>query len=79
MPGVNYLWDPIGDNIVREFDDDGNVIADYTYEPGLHGNLISQHRDGKSSFYHYDGQGNTLALTDENGDVTDRYAYSAFG
>jgi RHS repeat-associated protein len=41
--------------------------------------VISQFRNGQESFYHTDGQGSTLALTDANGDVTDTYAYSAFG
>ena len=79
MPVVNYLWNPLNDNIVREFDDEGNTIADYTTESGLHGNVISQRRDGQDSVYHYDGQGSTLALTNANGDVTDTYAYNAFG
>jgi hypothetical protein len=30
-------------------------------------------------FYHYDGQGSTQLLTDENGNVTDSYANTAFG
>jgi RHS repeat-associated protein len=33
----------------------------------------------QTSYYHYDGLGSTLCLTDENGDVTDNYAYMAFG
>jgi RHS repeat-associated protein len=31
------------------------------------------------SFYHYDRQGSTLALTDGSGTVTDKYAYSPYG
>jgi RHS repeat-associated protein len=34
---------------------------------------------GINSFYHYDGLGNTRALSDTNGVVTDRNAYTAFG
>ncbi|MFN0019734.1 MAG: RHS repeat domain-containing protein [Pirellulaceae bacterium] len=79
MTAVNYLWNPINDNIVEEFDDAGNTIAEYTTEPGQFGDVISQFRDGQESFYHTDGQGSTLALTNSNGDVTDTYAYSAFG
>jgi RHS repeat-associated protein len=77
--GRHFLWDPIEDNIVEEFDDAGNTIADYTTEPFLHGDVISQHRGGQSRFYHFDGQGNTTSLTDANGNVTDTYAYNAFG
>ena len=30
MTAVNYLWDPVEQNIVRELDDSGNVLAQYT-------------------------------------------------
>lgn len=79
MTAVNYLWNPINDNIVEEFDDAGNTIAEYTTEPDQFGDVVSQFRDGQESFYHTDGQGSTLALTNANGDLTDTYAYSAFG
>ena len=48
--GKHFLWDPIEDNIVKEIDDSGITIADYTTEPYLYGDLISQHRDGQPSF-----------------------------
>ena len=79
MPVVNYLWNPLNDNIVREFDDAGTVIAEYTTESDQFGNVVSQRRNGVDSVYHYDGQGSTLALTNASGDVTDAYAYSTFG
>ena len=41
--------------------------------------LISQERDGKKSYYVYDGHGSVRALTDESGKVTDKYVYDAFG
>jgi hypothetical protein len=49
--GKHFLWDPVEDNIVKEINDSGNTIADYTTEPYLYGDLISQHRDGLSSFW----------------------------
>ena len=41
--------------------------------------LISLERDGKKSYYVYDGHGSVRALADENGKVTDKYVYDAFG
>jgi RHS repeat-associated protein len=79
MPRTYFFWDPVSDNILQERDDDGNVTAEYTTEPGLHGNLISQNRGGVESQYHFDPQGSTLALTDDNQNVTDTYGYNAFG
>jgi RHS repeat-associated protein len=77
--GTRLLWDPIEDNIVRELDDSNTTVADYTTEPYLYGDLISQDRDGQSRFYHFDGRGSTTELTDSSGVVTDTRRYSAFG
>ena len=79
MPETNFFWDPLSDNILQERDETGAVTAEYTTEPGLYGNLISQNRVGVESQYHFDALGSTLALTDDNQQVTDTYAYSAFG
>lgn len=79
MPETNFFWDPDEDNIIQERDETGAITAEYTTEPGLYGNLISQNRDGIESQYHFDSQGSTLALTDDNQNVTDTYAYTFFG
>ena len=39
--------------------------------------LISQERDGKKSYYVYDGHGSVRVLADESGKVTDTYVYDA--
>jgi RHS repeat-associated protein len=72
-----YCYDPINGQIDRELDENGNVLVEYTREPD--GTLISEHRNGVSRQYHFDGQGNTLALTDDDGNVTDTFAYNASG
>ncbi|GAB4191244.1 MAG: hypothetical protein Tsb002_19760 [Wenzhouxiangellaceae bacterium] len=41
--------------------------------------LLSQNRGGTVNYYHYDGLGSTRALSDNNGALTDSYAYEAFG
>ncbi|HUP77904.1 MAG TPA: RHS repeat-associated core domain-containing protein, partial [Pirellula sp.] len=79
MGAINYIWDEENDSLLEEVDDDGNIIASYTNEPGPFGKVISQERNGVTSYYHYDGQGNTVALTDDNENVTDAYIYSAYG
>ena len=79
MPEINFFWDPLSDNILQERDETGAVTAEYTAEPGLYGNIISQSRGGVESQFHYDAQGSTLAVTDDNQNVTDTFAYNAFG
>lgn len=79
MPAVNYDWDDVEDNIVEEYDDAGVTVAEYTTEPGLYGNVISQNRSGVESQFHFDALGSTLVFTDNNQQVTDTRAYSAFG
>jgi RHS repeat-associated protein len=76
---THFFWDPVEDNIVQERDDTGVITAEYATEPYLYGNLISQNRGGVESQYHFDPQGSTLALTDDSQQVTDTYAYTAFG
>ena len=77
MPTANYLWNPINDSVIAEFDDAGNTIAEYTTEPD--GRLISEYRDGVTYQHHYDAQGNTRALTNDQGEVTDTFAYTSNG
>jgi len=79
MSEANVFWDPLSDNILQERDETGVVTAEYTTEPGLYGNLISQSRGGVKSQYHFDALGSTFALTDDSQEVTDTYAYTAFG
>jgi RHS repeat-associated protein len=79
MVAVNYHWNPINDNIVREFGDGGAIVAEYTTEPDLYGNVVSQYRNGQTSYLLSDGQGSTTDLTNDAGTVTDTIRYSAFG
>lgn len=79
MADITYVWDPIEDNVIQEKDENGNVLVDYTTRPTLYGSVLSQDRGGQVRHYHFDGQGNTTELTDENGNVTDTRKYSAFG
>ena len=73
---VKYLNDNSSlTNVLAEIDFDGSVQAYYT----IGADVISQERDGKVSVYLYDGHGSVVGLANENGKVTDTYAYDAFG
>ncbi|MBO2946237.1 AHH domain-containing protein [Paenibacillus sp. F411] len=62
--------------LLLETDEAGRVSAAYVYGLGLIGR---ESADGRYQSYHYDLRGSTTRLTDEEGDVTDRYTYGAFG
>jgi choice-of-anchor A domain-containing protein/RHS repeat-associated protein len=53
----------------------GTITTAYSYGH----DLISQDKNGATSFYHYDGLGSTRALSDTIGALTDTYDYEAFG
>ena len=78
MPEIEYVWDELGDNVIEEYEDSVLSVS-YDHEPGLYGNLLSQNRNGVTSYYHYDGRGDTVALTDDSGNVTDTKEYDAWG
>lgn len=61
--------------VLAEMDYDGTEKCFYTRGA----DLVSQERDGKKSYYVYDGHGSVRALFNEEGKVTDRYTYDAFG
>ncbi len=78
MAKTTYMWDELSDNVAAEYED-GVLSAAYTHEPGLYGNLLSENRNGVTSYYHFDGRGDTVALTDDSSNVTDTKEYDAWG
>jgi RHS repeat-associated protein len=61
--------------VVEELQNGVGVVKSYTY--GL--DLISQRSASGVNFYQYDGHGSVRGLTDANAQITDTYAYDAFG
>ena len=51
----------------------------YIYGPGLLYEITETATTTNTLTYHYDLRGSTIALTDNNGNVTDRVQYSAYG
>lgn len=73
---IEYLIDPTGElsHVVAETD--GTSLTAF-YVRG--DDLLAVIRSTGSRFYHADGLGSIRTLTDEAGNVTDRYSFSAFG
>jgi RHS repeat-associated protein len=62
--------------LLEEQDNAGNIVARYVYGRGL---VSRQDGAGNLSVYHFDSLGSTVALTNQSGAITDRYAYDPFG
>jgi len=61
--------------VLMETNSTGTVQAVYTYGHGL----ISMKKAGANSYYHYDGLGSAVALSNSSGQVVEKYKYDAFG
>jgi RHS repeat-associated protein len=75
---TKYLVDPNGflPQAIAEMDGSGNITGYYVYDGvGLIAKMTSQ----SVHFYHYDGIGNTIAMTDASGTMVNKYAYDEFG
>lgn len=75
---TRYVLDPTGGDlysVLAETDGSNKVLRYYLYGEGL----VSQITGNSHRYYHFDQSGNTLALTDSKGVVTDTYAYEPFG
>ena len=66
------------EDILLEFDGTNTQIARYTHGLGIDEPLIME-RGGQSFFYHTDGLGSIIDLTDINGAVAQSYVYDSFG
>ena len=53
----------------------GTAVTKYVYGLGL----IGEETDGDFKTYHFDSRGSTIAITDEDGNITDTFAYDTYG
>ena len=79
---TRYVYD--GWQLVQEVDIDpitevNTVVAEYVYGPGYIDDVVQSKRDGNTYYHHTDQQYSTVAVTDVNGNVVERYNYDAFG
>ena len=76
--GRRYLWDLSGTRprIVAELDGGNSPVAWYIYGLGL---LWKVTPDGTAYFYHFDGDGNVVAVSTQASGVVNQYRYNARG
>jgi RHS repeat-associated protein len=76
---MKYLYD--GDSIIAEYDATGALVHKYIYGPGVDQPIcmIDVADANATYYYHFDGLGSVIALTDSAGAVANLYEYSIFG
>jgi hypothetical protein len=67
-------------NVIAEYDGNGNLLRKYIYglrvdEPVC---MIEVASSNAVYYYHYDGLGSVVALSDSAGDTVQTYEYSAY-
>lgn len=70
-----YIYGNNG-NVLAEANEQKQIIRYYIHAMGLAAMITP---DGKTYSYHYDPSGNTVAMTNDLGEVVNRYSYSPFG
>jgi RHS repeat-associated protein len=71
-----YVYD--GPNIVAQVDAAGAISQRFLHGAGTDEHL-AVHQDGQWYYYHQDGLGSVMSLTDTAGSIAAAYSYSSFG
>jgi YD repeat-containing protein len=78
---TNYVYDELETSyaaIIAEYTEFGGTYTVASVNTHAYG-LVSNNRAGTKRYFHFDGDGSTVALTDGSEVVQDTYSYSAFG
>ena len=73
---TRYVVEPRSSTVLAETDASGNITAYYVYGLGLISKITPS---DETYYYHYDGLGNIVAMTDSAGSVVNKYSYDAYG
>jgi len=73
---TNYAYD--GDNVVEQISSTGTAGLRYTQGLGID-EPLAMYRSGVASYYHADGLGSIVALTNSTGFPSSAYLYDSFG
>jgi RHS repeat-associated protein len=76
---TKYVYD--GDHVIAEYDTDGSLLRSYIYGPGTDNPvcMIEAADNDAKYYYHRDGLGNVIALSDDAGDTVQTYEYTIYG
>ncbi|MFH1932550.1 MAG: hypothetical protein ABIN18_13310, partial [Pseudomonadota bacterium] len=74
---TKYCYD--GDQVIAEYEN-GSLVRKYLYGPGIDEPIcMIDVAGGARYYYHYDGLGSVVALSNNNRTIVEQYRYSVFG
>ncbi|MCP4913321.1 MAG: hypothetical protein GY909_09385 [Oligoflexia bacterium] len=71
-----YIYD--NEDIIAIYDGNGDLKTQFIHGPGID-EPLAMIQDGQTYFYHTDGLGSVIALSNEAGIVQQHYVYDSFG
>lgn len=76
---IRYAYD--GDRIIAEYDGNDVLLRKFIYGPGIDEPicLLEVADNNAVYYYHFDGLGSVVALSDVNSVLVERYTYDVFG
>ncbi|MFA5292200.1 MAG: LamG-like jellyroll fold domain-containing protein [Phycisphaerae bacterium] len=76
---IKYAYD--GDDLIAEYSETGTLIKKYIYGPGIDEPvcMIDAAGGGSKYYYHFDGLGSVVALSNNSGNTIEKYSYDVFG
>lgn len=78
LNAIRYVYD--GDQIIAEYDGNNQLLRKYVYGTGIDEPIqVTRHTTQDTFYYHLDGLGSIVALTDSSGAVVENYEYDVFG
>jgi RHS repeat-associated protein len=80
--GVTTTYTYDGDSVIAEYNVSGIWQKRYYYGPGIDEPICMVKWPGSSGlvyYYHFDGLGSVVALSNINGQIIERYSYDVFG
>ncbi len=73
---TKYCYD--GDQVIAEYE--GETLRKFIYGPGIDEPIcMIDEATSNIYYYHYDGLGSVSALSDEDGNIIEKYKYDVFG
>jgi len=73
---TKHVYD--GDQIIAEYDGNGNLLRKFVYGAGID-EPVCMIAGASTYYYHYDGLGSVIALSDSSKNIVEKYSYDVFG